>query len=183
MDSFGSFDRNLISISHSAPDFGGLYSNAFFPVSGNVSVGQKYLLQFSMSEDSEGDLPDIVMTDSFAGTSVALSNVISSKTGSNIWVFQILRGDNDNNGSHLQFNYTGSTGVFSAYDISLKQILTQSLSNYIKESLVSSSEWTPYITTIGLYDDQYNHVATAKLNNPIKNDDELALTFIIKLDV
>jgi hypothetical protein len=45
------------------------------------------------------------------------------------------------------------------------------------------SEFRPYVTTIGLYNDQNDLMAIGKLGRPIKNDDELSLKFIVRFDV
>lgn len=47
----------------------------------------------------------------------------------------------------------------------------------------TGSYLTPYITTIGLYDNNYDLVAVAKLATPIKNLPDYSLNFIIRLDV
>jgi len=49
-------------------------------------------------------------------------------------------------------------------------------------SFVSSSEFSPYITTIGLYNDNLNLIAVAKLNKPIKKPTNHDLTFVVKFD-
>ena len=48
---------------------------------------------------------------------------------------------------------------------------------------VTHSNFAPYVTQIGLYNDQNQLLAYAKLAKPIKNDDELALGFIVRFDV
>ena len=48
---------------------------------------------------------------------------------------------------------------------------------------VTESNFAPYVTQIGLYNDQNQLLAFAKLAKPIKNDDELALGFIVRFDV
>ena len=46
----------------------------------------------------------------------------------------------------------------------------------------TGSYLAPYITTIGLYDDQLNMVAVAKLPQPIKSLPEYPVNFIIRFD-
>ena len=46
----------------------------------------------------------------------------------------------------------------------------------------TGSYLTPYITTIGLYDEDNNMLAVAKLPNPIKNLPDYDVNFIIRLD-
>lgn len=50
-------------------------------------------------------------------------------------------------------------------------------------SFVTHSTFAPYITQIGLYNDQNQLLAVGKLASPIKNDDELALGIVVRFDV
>jgi hypothetical protein len=44
------------------------------------------------------------------------------------------------------------------------------------------SDFATYVTEIGLYDDNNELLAVGKLAKPIKNDKELALTFVVRFD-
>ena len=44
------------------------------------------------------------------------------------------------------------------------------------------SEFATYVSTIGLYNDQDELLAIGKTAKPIKNDKELALTFVVRFD-
>jgi len=48
--------------------------------------------------------------------------------------------------------------------------------------LFDSGSLTPYVTTIGLYDKNYNLVAMAKLANPVPRTKNVDQTFIVKFD-
>ena len=50
-------------------------------------------------------------------------------------------------------------------------------------SFVTSSDFYPYVSTIGLYDDKNNLLVVGKLAHPIKLSDELDTTFVIRFDV
>jgi len=50
-------------------------------------------------------------------------------------------------------------------------------------TFVTHSTFAPYVTQIGLYNDQNQLLAFAKLAKPIKNEDDLALGFVIRFDV
>lgn len=52
----------------------------------------------------------------------------------------------------------------------------------LKTSL-TGSEFNPYVTTIGLYNDSSELVAVAKLNQPIPKSQDTDTTFQIKLDI
>ena len=54
----------------------------------------------------------------------------------------------------------------------------------ILSTLVSSgTDFSPYITSVGLYDDECNLLAVAKLTKPMKKPTDLPLTFKVSIDV
>jgi hypothetical protein len=77
------------------------------------------------------------------------------------------------NGNILDYGYTGSFGNLKAgfehYDLS------GSADN-------TGSFLAPFITTIGLYDDNCDLVAVAKLPQPIKSEPDIPVNFIIRFD-
>lgn len=77
------------------------------------------------------------------------------------------------NGNILDYRFSGSVGNIKAgfehYDLS--------------GSVDSTGSFlSPFITTIGLYDDDCDLVAVAKLPKPIKSDPELPVNFIVRFD-
>ena len=44
------------------------------------------------------------------------------------------------------------------------------------------SDFSPYVTSIGLYNDDNELMAIGKTAKPIKNDKEMALTFVVRFD-
>lgn len=50
-------------------------------------------------------------------------------------------------------------------------------------SFVTGSDFYPYVSTIGLYDDKNNLLVVGKLAHPIKLSDELDTTFVVRFDV
>ena len=50
------------------------------------------------------------------------------------------------------------------------------------ENFTTHSEFGTYVTNIGLYNDENELLAIAKLSNPIKNDKELPLSFLVRFD-
>ena len=50
------------------------------------------------------------------------------------------------------------------------------------QNWTTGSEFGTYVTNIGLYNDEKELLAIAKLSNPIKNDKDLALSFLIRFD-
>ena len=79
------------------------------------------------------------------------------------------------NGSRLDFTYTSSvntavSGGFEHYDLSGSIDTTGSF-------------LAPFITTIGLYDDDMDLVAVAKLPQPIKSEPDIPVNFIVRFDL
>jgi len=77
------------------------------------------------------------------------------------------------NGNSLDYRFSGSVGNklagFEHYDLS--------------GSVDSTGSFlAPFITTIGLYDDDCDLVAVAKLPKPIKSDPEIPVNFIVRFD-
>jgi hypothetical protein len=47
---------------------------------------------------------------------------------------------------------------------------------------VTRSEWSPYITSIGLYDDHMRLLAIGKLSQPLRKSNDYDTSFIVKFD-
>jgi hypothetical protein len=70
-------------------------------------------------------------------------------------------------------SYSGSVGlVTGSWDDYYDAILEDPTGSYLR----------PFITTIGLYDDENNMVAVAKLPQPIKSYPDLPVNFLVRLD-
>jgi hypothetical protein len=89
------------------------------------------------------------------------STVIGANTGSYSWEKFLPAGD-------AQFK----SGSFNDTIIQAK--------NY--EGFVSHSKFSPYITKVGLYNDDNELLAVGQLARPIKNDDELSLSINVRFD-
>lgn len=63
--------------------------------------------------------------------------------------------------------------------------ITGSFDDYFKIGLSdpTGSYLTPYITTIGLYDDNYDLVAVAKLAKPVKKTPDYTINFVVRFDM
>ncbi len=51
------------------------------------------------------------------------------------------------------------------------------------EPFVTHSQFAPYITTIGLYNDDNELLVIGKTSKPIKNDPEMDMSFVVRFDV
>ena len=76
-------------------------------------------------------------------------------------------------GEVLDYRYSGTTGIRKA-----------GFEDYELNSSVDStgSFLAPFITTIGLYDDNCDLIAVAKLPQPIKSEPEMPVNFIVRFD-
>jgi hypothetical protein len=68
------------------------------------------------------------------------------------------------------------------FNLSTNVTLTKD-DNYTYQNFVTSSNFTPYITTIGLYNSNGQLIAIGKLAQPIKKRDDVDLNFLIRLDL
>ena len=51
-----------------------------------------------------------------------------------------------------------------------------------QQTFVTHSEFSPYITSIGLYNDKHQLVAVGKMSRAIKNSPDLPITFLVRID-
>jgi hypothetical protein len=56
---------------------------------------------------------------------------------------------------------------------------------YVQQAIdtINNQYWTPWITTIGLYNDNYELIAIGKLANPISKRNDVDMNFIIRFDI
>jgi len=101
------------------------------------------------------------------------TNGIVRKVTTNPGVKYIRKKSILENGDILDYRFSGTTGSAKA-----------GFEHWEASSSVDStgSFLAPFITTIGLYDDNCDLVAVAKLPQPIKSDPELPVNFIVRFD-
>lgn len=95
-------------------------------------------------------------------------------------------------GLNTSIAYTASTSSISTeYPRVDYATLGYSTSSYDKDGYnigkefigeTTHSEFSPYVTTIGLYNDEDELVAIGKPASPIKNEKDLSLTFVVRFD-
>ena len=71
-----------------------------------------------------------------------------------------------------EFNGTANPTVRVNNDLELSE----------QQAFVTHSEFSTYITSIGLYNDKHQMVAIGKMSRPIKNAPDLPITFLIRID-
>ena len=71
-----------------------------------------------------------------------------------------------------EFEFTNNQSVRKKGNIESEELATFALNDDFK----------PYVTTVGLYDDDYNLLVVGKLGQPIKASSETDTTFVIRFD-
>lgn len=66
----------------------------------------------------------------------------------------------------------------SLYNTTTRHIAATDVANF-----ATHSAFAPYVTTVGLYNDFNELLAVAKLSKPVRNDPELALSFVVRFDI
>ena len=83
-------------------------------------------------------------------------------------------------------DYDGSIGRIKLHNIrsTINPLKVGGFADYLYSGSVdpTGSYLAPYITTIGLYDDELNMVAVAKLPQPIKSLPDYPINFIVRFD-
>jgi hypothetical protein len=135
----------------------------------------EYLLIVNEDEFNVSQNPSAVVTEGGEYTSFVDSSGNTHRVYSKQPVKYIRKKSILENGNTLDYRYTSSVSSsthfagFEHYDLS--------------SSIDSTGSFlTPFITTIGLYDDNCDLVAVAKLPQPIKSERDLPVNFIIRFD-
>jgi len=133
----------------------------------------EYLLIAEQDEFNVSTNPSAIInvgrvTETHTDTNNITTNVVTNPGVSYIRKLTTL-----NNGNTLDYRYSGSIGnTYAGFE------------HWEMSSSVDStgSFLTPMITTIGLYDDDCQLVAVAKLPQPIKSEHDLTVNFIVRFD-
>jgi hypothetical protein len=88
-----------------------------------------------------------------------------------------------------RYNYNGNWSN-PQYEATIDLVLPPASSSYLSsynagteyQNFTTHSEFGTYITNIGLYNDTNELLVIAKLSNPIKNDKDLPISFLVRFD-
>ena len=72
-----------------------------------------------------------------------------------------------------EFNFTSNSTIRNNND----------MNSQIPKDFVSNPYFTPYLTTVGLYNDKAELVAVAKLASPVKKRDNVDLNVVVRFDL
>ena len=150
---------------------------------------------YHLLDDSNGNLYDINNSNTYVGNIFyTAGNIILTNTSSYIDDFDTgsftaitFRGTHKiyereitceiNKG---EYTMTTNPTIFRGYFDSASRSLVGSSLPLTK--ILSSSYFDPYITTIGLYNEDYQLLVVGKLARPIKNDKDVDLVFTLRID-
>jgi hypothetical protein len=62
------------------------------------------------------------------------------------------------------------------------QVYDPTYNQFVFTPFATGSEFAPFVTTVGLYDDKHRLVAVAKLNTPIQLPNNTDTTIIVRFD-
>jgi hypothetical protein len=134
----------------------------------------EFLLIVNSDEFNISQNPSAVVNVGTETTSSVDSNGIIRKITTNAGVKYIRKISTLENGDIIDYRYTSS--VNNLLSAGFEHI---DLSGSVD---TTGSFLAPYITTIGLYDDDMDLVAVAKLPQPIKSDQDFPINFIVRFD-
>ena len=90
------------------------------------------------------------------------------------------------NGTHTiwetEYSCTVPAGTYNMSTNRTLQEYSPEYNDYIYRSFVTSSDFKPYVTTIGLYNDRGYLLAVGKLSTPIQMPSNMDTTFIVRYD-
>ena len=109
--------------------------------------------------------------------------IASDGTVSNIDVVEVGRGYSPNEQYAILLTSTGGVGAI-LFDLTLSDVTgigTQN-TNETYYDFATGSYFSPYVTTIGLYNENYQLVAVGKLSQPIPISLYVDTTFVVNFD-
>jgi hypothetical protein len=133
----------------------------------------EYLLIVNDDEFNISQNPSAIVEVGRVDEDIITSDNLRQKVTTTTGVKYIKKLSTLENGDTLDYRFSGSVGTtkagFEHYDLS--------------GSIDSTGSFlAPFITTIGLYDDNCDLVAVAKLPQPIKSEPDMPVNFIIRFD-
>jgi hypothetical protein len=81
-----------------------------------------------------------------------------------------------------EYSCTVGAGEFNRSNNPSLQVYNSNTNQYEFRSFTTGSDFKPYVTSVGLYDDRGRLLAVAKLSSPLKLPSNVDTTIIVKLD-
>ena len=125
----------------------------------------------------------LFQTDLNAKDGTVAITIITGGTISDITVVNPGRGYKPNMGVVAIMSTTGGTGLL-IFDLTLEDVTNQGTNNQNSTyyDFLTGSYFSPYVTTIGLYNESYQLIAVGKLAQPIPISLYVDTTFVVNFD-
>ena len=148
--------------------------------------------QFEKVEDEWGTIVSSSATYGYVFYRQGL--IVMTNTGSNNQHTFLGNGNwdyNSNRGFTVNYKATKAVEEVSLlchipkdeFNVMTNPSVLESTSSFVRQGFVTASTFTPYITTIGLYNDDDEMVAVAKLGSPLKKSTITDLFINVKFDI
>ena len=127
---------------------------------------------------------DLVPTSQQPGTGGSVNVTIASDgTVSDITVVKTGKGYVPNTPTGINLSSTGGVGIIT-FELTLADVtnLGAENTNETYYDFATGSYFSPYVTTIGLYNESYQLVAVGKLSQPIPISLYVDTTFVVNFD-
>lgn len=158
-----------------------------------TKIGKKYLLtgHFEPVTLANGGVGNVVIEESgyFAGTHIAMTGGIQSTTEFKLPFTAtkethhiILTMERNNLNDSVKWKNI-SLKEWHGFESGIGDYQSSYQATDTYNNFVTHSEFRPYVTQIGLYNDNNELLAHAKLGKPIKLDDQYDTSFVVKFDV
>lgn len=183
----GSFQLSLEQTGSATPIYDDTYGNLFFSSSGEPNfIGNIFYKQgiAVLKEYKLATIPSVTALGIKIMSGSTVNLIYKSNVEFKRYQFNVRVGPNDFNFSPFNpsvkylYSSTGSiTSSFVSGNIQPKTENSWSIFNLMGSEIIK-----PYVTSIGLYNDQYELLAVAKLGTPIQRTFETEQIFIIRFD-
>ena len=150
------------------------FESSSFEGSGTVAVNENVgniIYEHGMAVLTNTELPHLDLTNAY--------NVTASFLSSNT----ILEAEYKCTIRENEFNFSTNPSITSGSIAISSSIGTFNSAGEILYNFATGSYFSPYITTVGLYDDFQNLIAVGKLSQPLQSSNTTDTTIIINLDL
>lgn len=134
----------------------------------------EYLLSINEDEFNVSTNPSAIIESGSIIENFLDSNGITRRVTTYPGVRYVRKNIKLDNGNTIQFGYQSKVNlsVYGGFD-----------DVYVSQSIDPTGSFlTPFVTTIGLYDDNNDLLAVAKLPKPVKSEVDIPLNFIVRFD-
>ncbi len=115
---------------------------------------------------------------SFKGSKLLYENIINCEVNTNEFNWSLNSSLCSGSADAIQEVFAGSRDTSYGF----VSVIKYSSGSYSGSSIYETKDWSPYITTIGLYNDDTELLAIAKYSHPIKKSKHFPVTYVVSFD-